>query len=159
MIETKILVLDTGPLWELVLYSAADHFRSAYLLEQIQHLRSKDHYENLTAFIACFQRRITTPHVVAEISKRIRDTEKVGHAKFWELVYGEFEKMGMDEESLELLQMPQGLVAAMGAIDVSILEVASSYGPSQATVLSVDRKLISECKEAGVDAEHLSGLI
>jgi len=73
----------------------------------------------------------------------------------WELVYTEFRSMGMDESLLKLLEMPQELVADIGAVDVSVLRLGLSFRQPRPLVLSVDRPLIAECERAGVNAKHL----
>jgi hypothetical protein len=126
----------------------------AGLRRELRFLYSGEQYNNLTAFIAQYRRRVTTPHVVSEISAWVMRTIEMGRPSFWSLVFDEFTKMGMDEEALNLLDMPPDLVASLGAADVSLFKVASGFEPGISTVLSVDRALISECKNAGLSAQH-----
>jgi hypothetical protein len=93
--------------------------------------------------------------VVSEISAWIIRTVEIGRSNFWSLVFEEFTRMGMDEESLNFLNMPRDLVASLGAADVSLFKVASGFEPGMSTVLSVDGALIAECKNAGLSAKHL----
>jgi hypothetical protein len=153
--EPHILIFDTGPLWELVLYRAVQTLGFEKLRAQLLHLQSTSYYENLTEFIGLFNERTTTPQVVAEISGRIMRTEEHRQADIWAVVYGEFSSMGMDEKMLRLLEMPQELVAHFGAVDVSLLKLGSSYAPGAPLVLSIDSSLIAECNRAGVIAKHL----
>ncbi|HEV1992937.1 MAG TPA: hypothetical protein VGR03_01255 [Candidatus Acidoferrum sp.] len=149
-------MFDTGPLWELVLYSAVHTLRFESLKSELRHLRSDSSYQSLSEFVASFQRKTTTPHVVAEISSWIRRrTERKGQSAIWGLVYDEFSSMGMDEGVLKLLEMPQELVADMGAVDVSVLKLGLSLGQAKPLVLSIDSELIAECKRAGVNAKDL----
>lgn len=159
MDEPRILLLDTGPLWELILYAAIRDLGYAGLRRELRFLNSGEQYDNLTAFIAQYRRRVTTPHVVSEISAWVIRIIKMGRSSFWSLVFDEFTKMGMDEETLDLLNMPVDLVASLGAADVSLFKVASGFEPGMSTVLSVDRALISECKNAGLSAQHLYEVI
>src|SRR6266568_5559002 len=91
----QVLIFDTGPLWELVLYSAVHDLQFANL--KCQYLKSDSSYQRLSEFIASFQKKITTPHVVAEISFKITRTERKGQSAIWGVVYTEFLRMGMDE--------------------------------------------------------------
>lgn len=63
--------------------------------------------------------------------------------------------MGMEEDVLKLLGMPQELVAEFGVVDAGILRLASSLGRIKPLVLSVDSALIAECRRAGVSAKDL----
>ena len=157
----QILVFDTGPLWELMLYTAVHPpFGFASLKNQLEHLQSVSSHQRFSEFIASFQKRTTTPHVVAEISARIiRLTEKKSWSSIWGLVYSEFSSMGMDEGVMKLLEMPQDLVAEIGAVDVSIVELGRSLGLPKSLVLSVDSALITECQRAGLNARHLVEVI
>jgi len=155
--EWRTLVFDTGPLWELALFNAVrGPLGFASLEGELQHLREHSSYEALSKFVAHFHGKTTTPHVVAEISARItRATDRKGQPAVWNLVYHEFSSMGMDEGVMKLLEMPQELVARIGAVDVSILELGRSLNSAQPLVLSVDTALIAECKRAGLQALHL----
>lgn len=155
----QVLIFDTGPLWELVIYPAVHTLRFARLKPELEHLHNKSSYQRLTEFVARFQIRTTTPHVVAEISSRILRTERRGQSQIWGLVYTEFSSMGMDEGLLKLLQMPQGLVAQLGAVDVSVLKLALSFPVPKSVVISIDGGLIAECNRAGVLAKNLWEII
>ena len=155
MDEPRILLLDTGPLRELIVYAAIRDLGYSQLRRNIEYLRSVENYENLTTFISLFRRRVTTPHVISEISAWIIRTIDSGRLRFWGLVFDEFMKMGMDEETLSLLKMPPELVASLGATDVSLLKVAASFEAGASITLSVDGALIKECIDAGLSAIHL----
>jgi|SRR5579864_4482293 len=152
----QVLIFDTGPLLELVLYSAVHDLQLGLLKGQLQFLKNVSSYQKVSEFVASFPKKTTTPHVVAEISSWIiRKTERKGQSAIWGLVYREFSSMRMDESLLKLLEMPQELVADIGAVDVSVLKLASSFGKTKPIVLSIDSTLIAECKRAGVNAKDL----
>lgn len=155
MEEPKILLLDTGPLRELILYGAIRDLGYRQLRRETEYLRSEKNYENLAAFISLFRRRVTTPHVISEVSAWIIRTIDFGRERFWGLVFDEFIKMGMDEETLSLVKMPLELVSSLGATDASLLKVAASFEPGSSILLSVDGAVIKECKDAGLSAMHL----
>src|SRR6267378_6551198 len=153
VISERTLILDTGPLRELVVYSAVHDLRIMSLKGHLQYFHERSHYERVTEFIANFPKKTTTAHVVTEISSWIiQKSDPKGHFAIWGLVYAEFSSMGMDEDVLKLVDMPQQLVADFGAADAGILQLASNLGRIKPTVLSVDSALIAECKRAGVDA-------
>lgn len=156
VISQRTLIFDTGPLLELVIYSAVHDLHIRSLKGHLQYFRERPYYERVTEFIATFPKKTTTAHVVSEISSWImQKTEPKGHFEIWGLVYGEFSSMGMDEDVLKLVKMPQQLVADFGATDAGVLQLASSLGRTKPMVLSADSALIEECKRAGVDAKGL----
>src|SRR5712692_6482049 len=122
----QVLIFDTGPLWELILYSAVHRLRFSSLKPDLQHLQDYSSYQRLSEFVAAFPRKTTTAHVVAEISSKIIRTEPKGRSAIWGLVYTEFLSMRMDEGVMKLLEMPQSLVANIGSVDASVLRLGAS---------------------------------
>jgi hypothetical protein len=152
----RFLVFDTGPLWELILYSAVRDLRFESLRPNLHHIKNDAAFQRLTEFVASYPRRTTTAHVIAEISSHIMRTDRAGQSEIWGIVYREFSSMGMDEHLLKLLEMPQELVAEIGAVDTSVLNLGKKFGHRNSVVLSIDSTLVKECKHAGVDAKHLT---
>jgi hypothetical protein len=156
MISQRTLIFDTGPLLELVIYSAVHTLRFESLDAELRYLKNGSSYRSLSEFVASFPKKTTTSHVVAEISSWIiRKTERKGQSAIWGLVYEEFSSMRMDEDVLKLVEMPQQLLADFGATDAGILQLASGRGKANPTILSVDSALIAECRRAGVNAKDL----
>jgi len=155
----QLLILDTGPLWELVLYRCIDQLRFESLKPDLTHLRERHHYNSLTQFVGSFRRRTTTPGVVAEISRRIRNTPKQGHPQFWRLVRTEFFQMRMDEELIKLLDMPLDLVAAFGAVDASVLKLGLLHSASHPCILTGDEALLRECQNHRLHAIHIREVV
>ncbi len=155
MAESEILLLDTGPLRELILYAAVENLGFASQGRNLQFLQSEGHYKNLATFISNFKERLTTPHVISEISTWIVRTFDSGRSDIWRSVFDEFRRMRMNEETYELLNMPVELVAQIGAADVGLVKIASRLGPRAPTVLSIDSALIAKCKDEGLQAVHL----
>ena len=103
MLGPRTLILDTGPLWELILWSAVHNLRFRKLEPDLHYLKTEYSFQKLSEFIAFSRARVTTPHVVSEISFRIIRTEPKGRASLWDLVREEFRSMGMDETLFKLL--------------------------------------------------------
>jgi len=136
-----VLIFDTGPLWELVLFRAVHELKFGSLMPELTHLQTDSSYQKLTEFIDRFPRKTTTAHVVAEISSKITRTKpKEGRADIWKLVYGEFSSMKMDERLLKLVEMDQQFVAEVGATDAGVFGLALSLGTSKALVISIRPK-------------------
>jgi hypothetical protein len=154
-IDSKVLIFDTGPLRELILYEAVHALGFKRLAPDLIHLRSDADRDRLSQFISGFQSRTTTPQVVAEISSWVFRTDSQGRENIWAVIYREFQGMGMDERLIRLLEMPRDTVAQLGAVDVSVLKLGSSFDPGAPLVLSIDRSLIAKCNQSGVTALHL----
>jgi hypothetical protein len=157
--ERKVLIFDTGPLRELILYEAVHTVGFKRLAPDLTHLRSDSHRDRLSQFVSGFPNRTTTPQVVAEISSWILRTIFQGRADVWSVVYREFQGMGIDERLIKLLEMPRNDVVELGAVDSSLLKLGSSYDPGATLVLSIDGSLIKKCNQSGVTAVHLREVI
>ena len=93
--------------------------------------------------------------MLAEISGRIQRTELKGQRNILEIVYDEFASMGMDEDVVRLLEMPRELVAYVGAVDASVLQLGLGLAALRPQILTNDSPLAAKCNGAGLDAVHL----
>src|ERR1019366_3773008 len=116
--ETKhrreLLILDTGPIRELVLFHAVDHYGFEGLRRRLRYIFDRDSYARCTEFIGSFRNKTTSASVVAELNVWIRETEPTGKEKLWNRVYEEFRGMMMDEQVVKLLEMNSGQVTTFG---------------------------------------------
>jgi hypothetical protein len=144
------LIVDTGPIWELVLYQAVNRFGFLSLRPSLKVLATPGAYENCGVFLSSFGRKTTSASVVAELYRKIRDTERRGHLRLWQQVYEEFAKMNMSEDVVKLLDMDADLVARYGPTDVSLLEMARRYPRPRPIILTLDGKLYTECRKAQI---------
>ena len=147
--QRELLILDTGPIRELVAFHAVDRFGFEALRNDLRFIKDEDSYKTCGQFIGLFRRKTTSASVVAELNCWIRD-RRAGQERLWNRVYEEFRNMGMDEEAVKLLDMDLGLVAKFGPVDVSLFELARRYAKQKACVLTIDKALQGECKKAGL---------
>jgi hypothetical protein len=150
-----ILILDTGPIWELVLYNAVTQFRFASLRPSLTYFVSIEAYEHCGIFLASFRKKTTSASVVAQLYNFIRGTEKSGQRRLWELVYEEFRRMDMDEDVVKLLDMDLDLMARYGPTDVSLIEIARRNRGQKPVILTLDSPLHVECTKAGINSALL----
>jgi len=157
--EWRLLIFDTGPLWELTLYSAVHDLSFRSLEGELRHLKEPAHHKRLTEFVEQFPRRTTSPHVVTEIGAWIRRTKKPGQSDIWRLVYNEFVAMNMDEKTIGFLDMRLGLVADKGMTDASVIHLGLQLAKQNPKILTVDGGLVAECRRSGINAVHLYEII
>lgn len=154
----ELLILDTGPIWELVLFHAVDQFGFERLRRELQFIKDQQSYGRCGQFIGSFRRKTTSASVVAELGYQIRRPKLGGQEKLWNRVYEEFQNMGMDEEVIRLVEMSRLLVVRMGPVDVSLLELARRHADELPVVLTVDSALYRECMNAGLCVSLLQEL-
>ena len=151
---TSMAILDTGPIWELVLYSAVKQLGFANLEGDLTYFVRPEVYQNCGDFLSTFAGKTTSASVVVELYGRIQRTQpKKGHPDLWELVYEEFRRMSMDEDIVKLLDMELDLVAKFGPTDVSLLEIARRNMTQAPVILTVDREFHARCKKEEVSSE------
>jgi len=156
---SQVLIIDTGPLWELVLYSAVHELGFTRLSSDIVHLRDRDAFQKLTEFIARFRTRTTSPHVVAEISRHLQTTQKKGHLNLWEITCRQFSAMGLDEKLVKLLEMPSELLGQFGAVDTGLLQLGINVISAKPCLLTTDAPLLAEFYRSKLPGIHLQSII
>jgi hypothetical protein len=157
--EWQLLIFDTGPLWELILYSAVHDLSFRSLEGELRHLKERIHHKRLTEFVELFPKRTTSPHVVTEIGAWIRRTSKPGQADIWRLVHNEFVSMRMDEKTIRFLEMRLDLAADKGITDASVIHLGLQLADQNPKVLTLDAALAIECRRSGVDAVQIYEII
>jgi hypothetical protein len=157
-LRRELLILDTGPLRELVLYHAVHHLRFESLKSKLRFILNAESYRRCGEFIGSFRRKTNSASVVCEINHWIRATERTGQWKLWNRVYDEFKNMGMDEDVVKLLDMDKSLVARLGPVDVSLLEIAKRHSSLSPIILTIDSELYADCVRAGLHAQHIRDL-
>jgi rRNA-processing protein FCF1 len=154
----QLLLLDTGPLRELVTYRVVYDLNLIHLRGELLFLQQSTQYRRFSVFLSRYSEKSTTSSVVAELYRWIRDN-KQQISPLWKLTYDEFKKMGMEEEVVKLLEMQRDLVAQCGPTDAGLLSLAQKYAASNPTVVTIDRELWSECKKAKVDTIHVDEIM
>ena len=146
----ELLILDTGPIRELVGFHAVDRFGFERLRSKLRFISNPESYRTCTQFIASFRRKTTSASVVAELYRWISETDRKGQARLWNRVYEDFQNMGMDEEVVRLVEMDLGLVVTFGPVDVSLLELARRHADLKPLLLTIDSELYGEFRKAGL---------
>jgi hypothetical protein len=80
----RIVIVDTGPLSELVLYRAVKELRFLNLERDLTHFVSREAYENCGSFLFSFRKKTTSASVVAELYGKIQDTQQKGRSQLWD---------------------------------------------------------------------------
>jgi hypothetical protein len=151
----KLLILDTGPIRELVLFHAVHELGFEGLRQNLHCILDRESYVRSTKFIGSFHGKTTSASVVADLNYWIRKTEITGRERLWNRVYQEFDAMRMDEQVVKLLEMDISRVAEFGPMDVSIIEIARRNANLGPVLLTMDSPLHRECELAGFRAKNL----
>ena len=146
-----LLIIDTGPIRELILFHAVYDLGFQSLRPQLRPYFDRRAYKQLSRFLGLFRERTTSASVVAELYRWIQGLpDPSGHQQLWERIYQEFRNMGLNEEVVRLIDMPISIVAEHGPVDASLLELARRHLSRNPAILTVDSWLARECGRAGV---------
>jgi hypothetical protein len=158
---SKLLIFDTGPLWEYIVYVAVDNRRFTSLSGELHHVTNRAQFEKLYQFISSYPARTTTAHVVAEISRRIRNAKRREKERLglWEIVFGAFRDLGISEKLVLLSEMELEVVGRLGAVDAGLIQLARRFPNSRKKLFVEDKDFAAECFKADLDAVVLSHLI
>ena len=150
------MILDTGPIRELVLFHAVSEYGFEKLRRTLRFIKDEESYNRCSEFISSFRQATTTSaSVVLELYNWIRETEDRGQSKLWRRVYEEFQNMGMNEEVVRLLDMDVEFVLRFGPVDGGLLGLARRYAGRNPLILTTDSPLHGECKKAGLNVCHI----
>lgn len=152
----KLLVLDTGPIRELITYRAVHDLGFDRLRPELRYLTNAEAYERCGTYLSSFHRKTTSASVVAELNCWIRDTPPLGRRQLWQLAREEFTAMGMDEELVRFLDLEIDFVARYGPIDTSLLEIARRNLSQDPILLTLDGQLYGECWNSRISSKLLT---
>ena len=161
-VRRNLLLLDTGPIWELILFRAVQQLRFENLRRELRFFRDRASYDRCNRFILSFRQRMTSPSVVLELYHRIRDTNRSGQAELRGLIHEEFMDLSIDEDFVKLVEMPRESVVKLGPADVSLIKLAvrnRERGPFVLTIESDESHLWAECKRAHVNVNILEEVL
>jgi hypothetical protein len=159
MNRRKLLLIDTGPLRELITFRAVFNLGFERLRKDLLFVSDVLSYETFGQYIGSFQTKSTTASVIVELDRWIRKTHSAGREQIWSLIYDEFRGMRMEEQIVKLLDMPMELVTRCGPTDVSLLTLALQQFDSEPVVLTIDRELVSECSNARIHTIQIQEII
>lgn len=159
------MILDTGPIREMVTFRAVAEYGFERLQEELHFITDPESYERSSQFIGSFRSKTTSASVVAELNYWIRRTEPAGLERLWNRVAEEFREMQMDEEVVRLVDMASagelglGMLAKLGSVDVSLMGLALRHARDGALLLTTDSPLCGECERAGLHVSHFQDVV
>jgi len=107
--------------------------------------RQRRGLQQLWEFCAFFSKKLTSASVLTELHCWIRETPPRGRAQLWQLVRDEFVSMGMEEDLGKLSEMDIDLLARLGPVDVSLLDLARLNAAQKPILVTTDGGLQAEC--------------
>jgi rRNA-processing protein FCF1 len=91
--------------------------------------------------------------VVAEIHNWVK--HKRDAKSLWKHTYEDFRVREITEVVAPLLTMDIDLVASVGPVDASLIEIARQSRRQRPAILTIDDELLGRCNSAGIDVFHI----
>lgn len=67
--------------------------------------------------------------------------------------------MGLEEESIKLLEMNREIVGRCGPADCSLLHLAEKHVTRNPVIVTIDSRFQQECSSAGIQTVHLQEIL
>lgn len=160
------VILDTGPLLDLLLYRFwSERGRPIDENQLICRRQFNVSPKQLSRFLGNCQSVIFVPGVFVELERLARD--KLGRstqrgmslAPFWRFTITELRRMGMDEKWTRLLSLDRRLIEEFGPTEAALIRCAQETGEQRIPILTHDRPLGGLCRREGIPCMVTSDIL
>ena len=139
-------IVDTGPLFDFLLWRFSVSFRAPTLLSKLRYLKESFYKDSVQWYFTAAKPITTPPEVIAEIhghAEKLLDRSLLGN--FWRFAKEQLAELGLSEKLVELVQMDGDILSSFGPTDTALLHIAR-LSPNQ-PVFAEDGKLVGECRK------------
>jgi len=149
------LILDTGPLLDLLLYRFwSEQGRSIDENRLMCRKKFNVSPEQISRFLVRYQSIIVMPGVFVEVGRLARgqlgqstgQSRELPLAPFWRIVTRELHQMGVEERWVSFLSLDHTLLEQFGPTDAALMHCAQETGEERAPILTHDQPLYGRCR-------------
>lgn len=159
MVVIPRVILDTGPLLDLLLYRFWSE-QGRPVDENRLTCRTKFNIspDHISQFLGMCRNIIFVPGVIVEVGRLARDeigrtpgkSSVLSPAAFWRFAIRELHQMGADERWTRFLLLDQTLIEELGPTDAALIRCAEEMGERRAPIFTHDEPLWGRCRRQGV---------
>lgn len=141
-------IVDTGPLFDFLLWQFSDSFRMSNLSSKLRYL-TNDFYRKSVRWYFTVAKPITTcPEVIAEIHRHAKEKLRDRNlGSFWKFTQKELSELGLSEKLVELVQMDSDTLSSFGPTDTALIHIASLSPNLSQPVFTEDGELAGQCRK------------
>lgn len=141
-------IVDTGLLFDFLLWQFSDSFRIPTLLSKLRYL-TNDFYRKSVRWYFTNAKPVTTcPEVVAEIHHHAESIWRGSYlGDFWRFAQKELIELGLNEEMVKLVQMDADTLSSFGPTDTALLRIASLSPNFSQPIFIADGRLAGQCRK------------
>lgn len=146
-------IVDTGPLFDFLLWQFSDSFNMPTLQSKIRHLPTHDHKKSLHWYFTIAKPITTCPEVIAEIHRHAEQKLRYPSlGSFWKFAQEQLAELGLSEKLIELVQMDSNVLSSFGPTDTALLHIARLSPNLNQPVFTEDGELAGQCRKNQVRA-------
>ena len=152
-------VIDSGPLFESLLWRFSESFDQPDLISRPQYLKTSDDRAALAWYLPLAKPIVTSPEVIAEIHGRVTREARLRQPRlgdFWKFSQKELSQLGLAEELVKLVEMEPEILSRFGPTDTSLIRLGSQF---RRPVLTEDGPLGARCKQERLEVLTTSDIL
>ncbi len=144
-------IVDTGPLFEFLLWRFSESFRIPTLLSGLRYLKTDTSKKSVQWYFTVAKPITTCPEVIAEVHRHAEGILRGSRlGDFWRLAQKELTELGLGEKLVELVQMDGDILSFFGPTDTALLHIGLLSRNFNQPVFTEDHELARECRKKGV---------
>lgn len=153
-------IVDTGPLFDFLLWRFSDSFRVPSLLSQLRYLINDPYKRSVQWYFTVSKPITTSPEVIAEIHLHAeRKLNRPHLGRFWKFAQEQLRELGLSEKLVELLQMDGNILSSLGPTDTALLHIAAVSTHLNKPVFTEDAQLAGKCRERQVSVLRIAEVL
>ncbi len=140
-------IVDTGPLFDFLLWRFSVSFGMPTLLSKLRYLRESFYKDSVQWYFSKAKPITTCPQVIAEIHHHAQELGGRILGNFWRFGQKELIELGLSEEMVKLEQMEGDTLSSFGPTDTALLHIAYLSSDPGQPIFTEDTRLAGECRK------------
>lgn len=144
-------IVDTGPLFEFLLWRFSESFRIPTLLSGLRYLKTDTSKKSIQWYFTVAKPITTCPEVIAEVHRHAEGIFRGSRlGDFWRLAQKELTELGLGEKLVELVQMDGDILSSFGPTDTALIHIACLSPNLSQPVFTEDSRFAGQCRKKQV---------
>lgn len=141
-------IVDTGPLFDFLIWKFSETTRVKCLIEKLEYLKSDQLRRATQWYLGIAKPILICPGVIAEINGLARSSAELSNSQmgpFWTFSQEELRQLGIDEKMIKLVDMNPDVLKSYWPIDTAIFHLAQREENIGKPVFTEDKRLRNLC--------------
>lgn len=141
-------IVDTGPLFDFLIWKFSETTKLKYLIEKLKYLKSNQLRSATQWYLDVAKPILICPGVIAEINGLVRSSANLTNSQmgpFWTFSQKELLQLGIDEKMIKLVDMNPDILKSYWPIDTAIFHLAQCEENIGKPVFTAEERLRNLC--------------